>query len=107
MKKVSIISRVDVCYDEADIIRLITAEIETDNPSVQVNSVSLERKINPPRVSVVVDASVRGTMKGTGIDSPVSVEDIANESDFEEATLPEKEDEAATVADIFAEDGDI
>ena len=94
MKKVSIISRVDVNYNETDIIRLITAEIETENPSVQVNSVSLERKINPPRVGVVVDASVRGAAAAEQNEPKAPAEEEVPLVNLEETT---------TVEDIFGD----
>ena len=96
--KVVIVSRVDVQYNEADLARLVKAEIESENPSVQVNEVTFERKLNPNRIAVNVDAVVRGSapteMQGTGIDSPV-------ETDEPEV---KEEEVAATVADIFGED---
>ena len=95
--KVIIVSRVDVQYNEADLARLVKAEIELENPSVQVNEVTFERKLNPNRIAVNVDAVVRGSataevsteMQGTGIDSPVETNEPV---------------EPSTVADIFGDE---
>lgn len=88
--KINIISRVDVAYTEADLIRLVTAEIQAVNPEVEVHSVTFDRKLNPTRIAVNIDAGLIGAEPVT---TPV-----------EETTGDDTEEAPVTVTDIFGED---
>jgi hypothetical protein len=102
MIPVKVISRVEIpVITEAVISELIEKEILSHNPNVEIASIIFERKLNPQRMEVLVEATLKGAVAVDITEAePTKTENTSGEVAQAEAS-PFKTDEPKTVGGMF------
>ena len=110
--KVNIVSKVDIEVTEQDLINILIEKIQTENPGVYVHGVSFDRKLNPTRIEITVDAQLNMPSKSEVIGN-AAVGNVGSAKAIEEAAPFATEEvveeiataaieKAETVGDLFS-----